>query len=433
MANYTLANLPSKFAIGDTITFSYTGAIQTFPLLNQKDIKVECWGAQGGTGFCNGDSELYYSGNLGGYLVGRTVQNQSLSVYVGSKGGNAGRNLYNTAWSGAAGWSDGTAGGTAIGYECYYYYGGGGGSSSVRAPNIVIMSRGGDGGFDSYGGMSSPTRLARNGIGGGSQQCTGATLISQSTGVQSGNGKVVITILSLNNLFLIQDGTSIKTWNGTALTDVGTAPATDTMFTSNGSSNLSGITKAILSTLSSPKVLLKRGDNVATSLKYTGTPLPKLVLSSGDITLSPSVSHVDSFNLSANIAATSAMRVIVSFDSGSTWRTYKDSIWKTVDHTKLSEVKANGLSVAEFNALDSANWTTQLLGDYGSKKVRFGYYMEVNSLTDYAESDILTMQVDMNGAWELSTLNTDYQFYYAQDKVISIALIANGDFRISVL
>ena len=91
MANYTLATLPSKFAIGDTITFSYTGAIQNFPLLNQKNIKVECYGGQGGNSVgtnWNGSALVYPTGIKGNYLSASLKQNIPLDIYVGGQGGS---------------------------------------------------------------------------------------------------------------------------------------------------------------------------------------------------------------------------------------------------------------------------------------------------------------------------------------------------------
>ena len=234
------------------------------------------------------------------------------------------------------------------------------------------------------------------------------------------------------NKHLIQSGTSIKSFDGTTFTDVGSSPATDTMFENNGFSDFSNLTKDKLSTLTNPKILTKKTDSNNTSLKFTGTPLPKLILAGSDIQLSSSVARVDSFTLTGTQSTNASLRLIVSFDSGATWKTYKNSTWTTVDTSNIANVKNNGLTMAELLAIGGSIWSEVLIGASGSKKLRFGYYLEVTSTSDVVETDALTMQVDMNGAWGVAELNTDYKFQYASDSTASVVLIANGDFRMSV-
>ncbi|TCP57774.1 glycine rich protein [Tumebacillus sp. BK434] len=69
MANYTLSNLPAKFAIGDTITINFTGAMQSLNIGTYREVgvlKIECWG---GGGQHDGQSSPA-GGGKGGYVVG---------------------------------------------------------------------------------------------------------------------------------------------------------------------------------------------------------------------------------------------------------------------------------------------------------------------------------------------------------------------------
>lgn len=232
---------------------------------------------------------------------------------------------------------------------------------------------------------------------------------------------------------LFQSGSTIKTWNGTDFSNVGSIPVTDSMFETNGFSDLAGLTKDKLSTLYSPKLLLKKSDSTNISTKFTGTPLPKLVLAGSDITLSSNISNIDKFTLTANVLNTANLRIITSVDSGTTWEAYNVSTsnWETVDKNDLNAVKTKGNTPAQLNALDANVWNSKVLN--GNKKVRFGYYLEVNSTTDTIETDLLTMQADANGKWKACANNTEYTYSYSADNILSIKLLASGDYRMTVI
>ena len=87
MASYTFPNVPDTYADGDTILFNYTGSVQVFDTSKISRMKIECYGAAGGSG--NG-----YSGGNGGYAYGEldclnngSKFNNTLYVLVGGKGG----------------------------------------------------------------------------------------------------------------------------------------------------------------------------------------------------------------------------------------------------------------------------------------------------------------------------------------------------------
>lgn len=232
---------------------------------------------------------------------------------------------------------------------------------------------------------------------------------------------------------LIQEGTTIKTFNGTSFTTIGSAPVTDTMFQNNGFTDFTGLTKDKLSSLSSPKILTKKADSTTSNIKVTGTPLGKLILAANDITFSDTVSNIDKFTLSSTNSGTGIMKIITSFDSGTTWKHYNtaNSAWETVDKNNLAEVEALGNAVSEFNALGNSVWDSAILS--AGKKVRFGYYLEANATTDVVETDLLTMQVDMNGSWVLCKVGTDFTYSYMDTENMKVNLISNGDFRITIV
>ena len=120
--------------------------------------KIECWGAQGGTGCMDGT--LLYDGGTGAYTSGFILLNQSttLYIYVGTQGANGICQPYKTAKGGENG--GGTSGWDSNDNDCS---GGGGGASDVRLvggawnnitslkSRIMVAAGGSGSGYNAYG------------------------------------------------------------------------------------------------------------------------------------------------------------------------------------------------------------------------------------------------------------------------------------------
>jgi gliding motility-associated-like protein len=157
-------------AVNGSQTFNYTAGVQTFTAPVTGNYTVTLFGAQGGNG-------LNTTGGLGGQATGSLAltAGQSISVYVGGKGGNAG---------GVMGWNGGGQGGLDVGAG--QHAGSGGGATDIRVggnalANRVIVAGGGAG-----GGRDGVT-----GVGGGSSGTTSANYSSGyggTGGTQVGGG-----------------------------------------------------------------------------------------------------------------------------------------------------------------------------------------------------------------------------------------------------
>jgi len=218
---------------GSTDTFNYTGAVQTFKASSTGTYTIEVWGAEGGNGCQKGCSG---GGGLGGYAKGNISLNagEILNIYVGGQGGSTGAAGWNGGGSanssngGGGGASDVRKGGNTLSDRIIVAGGGGGGGSgtwggdgggseggSGGGTNEVNGGAGGtqfggyslgDGGSVSgdasaggggyYGGQGAQTHGCSNpnaSGGGGSGYVGGVTSPSWNTGVNSGNGKIIIT------------------------------------------------------------------------------------------------------------------------------------------------------------------------------------------------------------------------------------------------
>ncbi len=128
-----------------TVTFNYTGGMQTFTVpAGVVSVDIECNGAQGGSGAVGGNSNGGAGGN-GSKATGTlaVVPGQILNIFVGGAGGTP-----------TGGFNGGGTGGSANA-------GGGGGASDVRTPGTLASDRkivGAGGGGGGRGGceMSSP-------------------------------------------------------------------------------------------------------------------------------------------------------------------------------------------------------------------------------------------------------------------------------------
>ena len=118
----------------NTLTFNYTGAVQTFTVPTTGYYTLECYGAQGG----------YSSGGLGGkgglsQLTYPLTQGDVLYIYVGGQGECIdGSSSHPTGGDG--GWNGGGNGGTGVqfnGQGTPYNGGGGGGGATHIATNAI--------------------------------------------------------------------------------------------------------------------------------------------------------------------------------------------------------------------------------------------------------------------------------------------------------
>ena len=171
----------SEATVNGTITFAYTGAVQSWVVpANITSLGVDVQGAQGGT---------YYTSNGNGGFGGRVQASlsvtpmQQLYFYIGQQGS------YYTTSSAPASFNGG-----GIGAWSYYYGGNGGGGSDIRtasgAYNTVLVVAGGGGGGQGYTGYTGGDGGAGGGLTGGNGLYSGSynSSYSGAGGSQSAGG-----------------------------------------------------------------------------------------------------------------------------------------------------------------------------------------------------------------------------------------------------
>lgn len=119
---------------GSVMNFDYTGSVQT-ATLTPGAYKLECWGAQGGNGSSNGNSNINAVGGLGGYSVGTITLSKTQKVYIYS--GGKGQTKSNT---GSYSTVNGGFNGGGSNYTCGSG-GSGGGGSDIRIGTDSLYAR----------------------------------------------------------------------------------------------------------------------------------------------------------------------------------------------------------------------------------------------------------------------------------------------------
>ena len=142
------------------------------------------------------------------------------------------------------------------------------------------------------------------------------------------------------------------------------------------------------------------------ALRMNALPHPQLVYPESDISLA-GTDAIDKITLTANENA----KVAISFDSGLTWKAYKNSAWITVADAH------SGMTANEINAL-TREQIAEARGD--SQFVRFSY-----SLSDHAENDRLEMLVTLQGSERILPTDAYDLDYDSQNKTIIYTLKRN--------
>lgn len=155
--------------------------------------------------------------------------------------------------------------------------------------------------------------------------------------------------------------------------------------------------------------------NTNYTLDINAIPLDRLLIPTGDIDLS-SASNIDYFN----ITASGDLKIVCSFDSGVTWKTFKGNQWADIE-LNVESVRGNGLTTSEFNAISDIYWNLLI----SANKIRFAYL-----LCDTTSIDELKIQYDGQGYW-VEAKDSDYDIIYASNSLLQVKLYFSADVKIN--
>lgn len=162
-------------------------------------------------------------------------------------------------------------------------------------------------------------------------------------------------------------------------------------------------------------------DNAYPNLNYIAIPNDRLLVQQQDYNLS-SAEHIDYFNLNAT---GTNIRIVSSTDGGVTWQYFDGTNFKNIDNLTIENVKQYGNSINEFNALQEKwNYVT------ASKKIRFAYLLQMDSMSDVEQIDSLTMQYDGRGVWREAIHGQEYDVD-VDNSEIKVYMYIHADIKIN--
>ena len=155
-------------------------------------------------------------------------------------------------------------------------------------------------------------------------------------------------------------------------------------------------------------------------MRQTAVPFDKLIVANGDIDLK-NMDYLDA----VTVTGTGAFKIIVSGDSGSTWKTWNNG-WNDII-LDTSNIVTNGMSLATINAITKTDWTTII---DPNKTIRFAYCLSIDTTSTAQNTDKIAITVDMKGEWGQAK-EADSWTTFPDSKTLRVRLYSSGDFKIN--
>jgi hypothetical protein len=135
-------------------------------------------------------------------------------------------------------------------------------------------------------------------------------------------------------------------------------------------------------------------DDIVPNLSISGTNLPQLLLANGNIDLT-GISQLTQIIWNPTISGTGIVRLIMSFNSGTTWYGFDSISFNEVNVSDLSDVKLKGMTASIANAMSVSDIESMR---NQSNILKFGYYIEKNNINDVASNNNIQIIVSMPGS-----------------------------------
>ena len=150
-----------------------------------------------------------------------------------------------------------------------------------------------------------------------------------------------------------------------------------------------------------------------------------LLLANSDISLK-AVDNIDFFKVESTEIGEAEVKMIVSVNEGKTWNTY-DNGWSKIE-PNVETVNAFGIPKEIFNNIQPDEWNTLRRK---SDKIRFGYLISYNNVSDKSYISALNAQFDMTGTWKSAVHGRDFEYEYPNNSTILVKILKNGDYKIN--
>ncbi|KEH94301.1 hypothetical protein [Clostridium massiliodielmoense] len=162
-------------------------------------------------------------------------------------------------------------------------------------------------------------------------------------------------------------------------------------------------------------------EGVIKKLGITAIPYDRILNPVSDINLS-NVKHINGFELKA---IGKNIRIVVSDDSGKTWKTFSAEKWNHIN-LNIDDIKEKGMTIEFFNKINPLFWNELITKD----KVRFAYLFSMDNIQDTEELDALNLKYDGQGTW-IQAKESEYDVIYESNTILAIYVKFSGDIKIN--
>jgi hypothetical protein len=163
------------------------------------------------------------------------------------------------------------------------------------------------------------------------------------------------------------------------------------------------------------------------SLTLKAIPNDKLVLPKE--LFGSNFENIDSITITQTELINGKIRYIVTGDLNKyyTWDSTNHEFIK-ITPVSASNVVLNGMTAAQMATIPSTEWVKVKDPING---LGIGFALSIDSTTDKAEIDNMSMQVDMKGKWKRAVHSTDYDYAYTSNNLLIVTLNTNGTYKIN--
>lgn len=144
------------------------------------------------------------------------------------------------------------------------------------------------------------------------------------------------------------------------------------------------------------------------SLNINSIPNPYLIMGKGDI----DISNIEALT-GITLQQIQRYKIILSFDSGTTWVSYKDGQWTTVNVNNLDDIRNKAMDKVTVDGLTRIE-IEEIRQE--SNKLRIGYWQEQNSIDDILYTDELYLTVALNG-YDVIANQNDWSYSLTEDNM----------------
>lgn len=287
---------------------------------------------------------------------------------------------------------------------------------------------------------SASNRVVR----GGMITSTYAEIASSTNNATYGFRPMLIIEFASKSYYLVKDSNNnVLHYTNNSWQTLMNGDPTEETFNLSANSAITSIPVSAWTSFTAPVSILYWSNDSSVddrTMLYTGTPKSQLVTTTSDFTVPET--GISSVFISNTLTGSGTVKMVVSVDGGTTWKTFNGS-WNSVSSLTLSNILSSGMTLSTLHGITAAQWISLL-----DKKttIRFAYALSTSSASDQVVLDQITLSPNkgtidqaftdvLNHALtsDLYQQTSDYLFTQYGLYQIQLNAVTNGSAAIKVI